>query len=363
MPGIQADVLAREDSEFITILRAVAIMAIVFGHVGGFWVLKPYSEYLNAFVPVFFFVSGALSYYSFKRSATLSRYYTKRIVQLLVPYYLLCLLSLGVYIGQHLVLPPVDYGNLERWLTITPPNSVMPFPIGHIWFLHTLLIIILISPIYFYLFASRPYILCLLAAVMMISAILQSHADIATTFYISGNDFYKPFIQSIFFIFGIYVFANIYYRAVLLTVALCLSLTISIICIFMLHTDVDLGYHIIKPDIYYVATCISFIVLCVYAKPLLIYLYNTAISRMVFGFINRHILSIYLIHTFAIYVSEKSLGFENPAQKTIGYGLLKFVLVCALTFIMAPIFTWISRKLAALILDSFRWMGAPGVAR
>jgi peptidoglycan/LPS O-acetylase OafA/YrhL len=82
------------DSRFLAYLRGLAILVIVFGHCGGGWVFKPYSGFLNVFVPVFFSLSGAVCYHSYRRSHSVGDYITKRVVGLLTPYYLLCLLSL-----------------------------------------------------------------------------------------------------------------------------------------------------------------------------------------------------------------------------------------------------------------------------
>lgn len=66
--------LSHTDSTFLLYLRSLSIFIIVFGHVGGFWVFKPYSEFLQVFVPMFFFISGAVSFYSFNRSSNLTDY-------------------------------------------------------------------------------------------------------------------------------------------------------------------------------------------------------------------------------------------------------------------------------------------------
>ena len=50
---------SREDSQFLAYLRSLSILVIVFGHIGLFWVYKPYSEFLHVFIPIFFFISGA----------------------------------------------------------------------------------------------------------------------------------------------------------------------------------------------------------------------------------------------------------------------------------------------------------------
>lgn len=45
--------LNQKDSRFLAILRSLSIFVIVFGHVGGFWLFRPWSEFLHVFVPIF----------------------------------------------------------------------------------------------------------------------------------------------------------------------------------------------------------------------------------------------------------------------------------------------------------------------
>ncbi len=80
-------------------------------------------------------------------------------INLMVPYYLLCILSLIVFIITQGHLPSPNFGNILCWLQIRPTQ--MPFPIGQVWFLNTLFIIFLFSPLYFRLYKGNKYLLLL----------------------------------------------------------------------------------------------------------------------------------------------------------------------------------------------------------
>lgn len=151
------DWLLKYDSEFLLVLRSLSILVIVFGHVGGFWVYRPYSEFLHVFVAIFFFISGAVSYNGFLKSKSIATYIKKRAVGLLVPYYGICIISLVLYVSIYLSLPAFSWRNFLKWITIIPNNSIMTFPVGQVWFLHALMIISLISPLLFLLY--RRYVL------------------------------------------------------------------------------------------------------------------------------------------------------------------------------------------------------------
>ncbi|WP_456432061.1 acyltransferase family protein, partial [Thermosulfuriphilus sp.] len=182
--------LSRQDSEFLRYLRGLAIFIVVFGHVGGFWFYRPYSGFLLVSVPIFFMISGAVSYPSYRRSGPLSFYLAKRTISLLIPYYLLCLLCLGFYLLQEGRLPSFSAERLIRWLLIRPSKEMMPFPIGQIWFLYVLLIISFLSPLYFFLWKRFPRVLGLICLLFLMLSLLQHFSDISQNFHLLFFDFF-----------------------------------------------------------------------------------------------------------------------------------------------------------------------------
>ena len=61
--------LTADDSQFLAILRALAILVIMLGHAGLlFWLHRPHSEFLHVVVALFFFISGAVAYPSWVRN-------------------------------------------------------------------------------------------------------------------------------------------------------------------------------------------------------------------------------------------------------------------------------------------------------
>ena len=165
--------LAATDSSFLAYLRGFSIFVIVFGHVGGFWFYRPYSEFLHVFVSIFFYISGAVSYYSFNRVKSVKTYYIKRFTGLLVPYYLMCILSLLVFFIVNQKLPAFSVDSVLKWIEIRPSNALMSFPLGQVWFLHTLFFIILASPLFFLLHAktNRKVLFVIMCGIVMFSAV------------------------------------------------------------------------------------------------------------------------------------------------------------------------------------------------
>lgn len=340
-------ILNKKDKEYILYLRSVAILVVVFGHVGGFWIFRPYSEFLHVVIPIFFFLSGVVNHYSYKKTGSLTSYYFKRFSRLLIPYYLLCGLSLTVYISIYHTFPVFNFEKLSQWLLIRPGNNIMVFPVGHVWFIQTLFFILLFSPVYFYLKKVRMGLLVLTLISIIMLASLQVWIDISNRFYIFNNNLYLAVFHSFFFIIGIN-YSDEYIKKnplnIFLIAACCLLIAVTLI--FYFKVDVDLGNHTFKPDIYYLSVSLFHIIVFLVLKDKIVHMINSRIliKKMLF-FINDHIFAVYLLHTFAIYLSEIFFGFATPWGNKILYGICKFSIVLIITCILASPFTRLSQYL------------------
>lgn len=343
--------LNQEDKDFLSYLRSIAITVIVFGHVGGFWFYKPYSEFLHVFVPIFFFISGSVSIYSFERSKKLSTYYLKRYSSLIIPYIILVLISLIVFLIQNKNLPDFNFGNLLLWIQVRPSNDITPFPIGQVWFLHTLIFITLISPLYFTLIKkSKVLINTLLFFIISFSIIpLLYKNEIALNLF--GNDLYKPLIHSSFYILGALYFSTKAIQTNKFKLILVgFGVTLSIILTTSLKLNIDYEYHTFPPDMLFLSGSLAAIGIALLLKR-----YIAAIAKQsnlvkgAFNFFHKHTMSVYLIHTFAIYLVETIGGLTEPNEKSISYGVIKLISVMVLTAILAIPFS----KLSEILIQNF----------
>jgi len=139
--------LSKDDQDFLKNLRAVAIFVIVFGHVGGFWFFQPYSSFLLTIIPVFFFISGSVSFFSYERNPVYTSYLIKRLIGLLTPYYFVCILVILFCYVEGLKLP-IDPLIVIKWITVTP-TADGPTYLGQVWFLRVLIMITFIAPLLF----------------------------------------------------------------------------------------------------------------------------------------------------------------------------------------------------------------------
>lgn len=341
------------DSDFLVYLRGLSILIIIFGHVGGFWICNPYSKFLTVVVPIFFFISGAVNFYSYKNTLSLKKYYLKRTISLLVPYYAICLLSLGVYLIEQGNIPNFNFSKLLLWIQILPTNQIMPFPIGQVWFLHTLFFIILISPIYFYLLGkSISFLLVCCTFILFISGI-ELLNDISTYFYFAGHNLYKPIAHSLFFIFGGIYFSNHKYHSKKTGITLLVFFSLILVSLItILNVDLNFGKHNHPPDLYYLTVSTAGIIVCLLLKEKIISLVEkvSLISKfLIFCF--QHTFALFLLHTLFIYIYEDIFDKSTWYELTLAYGISKFVFVLLFSCLTAPVFTYACNLLSRPIIN------------
>jgi len=339
------------DSKFLAYLRSLSIFVIVFGHVGGFWVFQPYSGFLYVFVPIFFFLSGAVSFLSFTRSSDIKEYYLKRFSRLLIPYYLLCILSLVLFVALNHRLPSFDIVNILKWIQINPSKAIMPFPVGQVWFLNTLLFITLISPLYFIFQNRNKHMLSFILFIIIVLSTIQLLLDIDAFFMIMDNNLYKPIIHSCFYIFGIkYIASNKMRDLKFMSGLFVLCIVTSICFAYCLDLKIDYIFHTYAPDIYYVTGSLAAIIVAIiFQEKFIIFLEYYKLIEKIFLFFHKHTFSIFLLHTFSIYFAEKIDSLVDPDEKSIVYGIIKLIVVLTITCILSVPFT----KFSALIISFF----------
>ncbi|MCP4747057.1 MAG: acyltransferase [Desulfobacteraceae bacterium] len=343
--------LAKGDSDFLSYLRSLSILGIVFGHVGGFWAYKPYSGFLHVVVPVFFFLSGSVSLFSYNRSENFLDYYTKRFIGLLIPYYLLLFFLLIVFICINRQIPSMDIRSIMRCIQITPPDNFLSFQIGHVWFLHTLFFIALISPLYFFLYyKNEPFLIVILLFLLIVSGI-QLFSDIDNYFYLMQHNLYKPLVHSSFYIFGIIYFgSNRFKNLKFLVNVFIIGIGLSVFFVYSLNLNIDYAFHTFAPDLYYVAGSFSAIaVILILKKYIVLFIKSNSIIEKIIKFCHEHTFSIFLLHKFSIYLSETIGGLVNPQEKTIKYGIIKFAAVIIITCILAVPFSKLSKAITSFI--------------
>ena len=349
------DWLTQEDSQFLKILRAVAIFVIVFGHVGGGWIYPPWSQFLNVSVPIFFFISGAVSYNSYLKKNSVAHYLCKRIIGLIVPYYCICIFSIFIFLFQHAEFPNFDIHHLIQWITVGPSNRIMPFPLGQVWFLHVLIIINLFSPVFFYFYYKNRIIYILILCLSLFLSSIPIISNFVPEFIANKLVLFQPVvgflpaIHMLFFCLGFYVFDNVKIITNKFSIMVILiSISVSILFVRLLGMDINYANHGSPPDTYYVIIGVGSIFFFVLIRKNILLYYNASPKyfRSIVDFFFKHTFSIFLLHTFGIFFVEKVFGVVDPPEKTIFYGVTKFILVLLVTLSMAPVFTKLTNTIS-----------------
>ena len=179
--------LTTEDAHYVNIMRGLSILRVVLVHLGLSWFYPPYSQYVGIFLPVLFFVSGAVSYYSFLRSRSIGEYLIKRLVLVIVPFYVfaaLVLLITAVFYSDKFP----DAQGLLNWLFVWPEFQNIFFPLSQVWFINCLIAMILLSAPIFFFARRRPWILCL----AVVFSLALSFLNVPFSLYESVSQFPSP---------------------------------------------------------------------------------------------------------------------------------------------------------------------------
>lgn len=335
------------ESDYLRYLRGFSIFGIILQHLCR-WIYMPYSDFIFApFVPIFFFLSGSVTFHSYKQDGSLWIYYSKKMVKLLVPYYLICIFSLMVYVVMNSSLPVFDMQKVLMWLKITPSNEIMPFNLGQVWFLQTLVIISIVAPIYFYLIDKNVSYLLILIAIIIVVSTLRLFFRIDHYFGVGNHNFYKPLTNSIFYILGLVYFSRKFLirNTTLIWIFSC-CVVVSIAITLILNINIAPSSHGYSPDLYYIAVNLSVIAFVfIIREPVTNIIQRLKQLQFILRFFDKHTFSIFLLHSFSIFIAESCFNLVHPQQYFILYGITKLAVVLIITCSLAVPFTWITNFL------------------
>ena len=347
-------VLSELDIEKISCMRGFSMLTIVFGHVGGYWFMEPYSSYLHFWGSGFlFFLSGVIVYNNYIKINNIKLFYIKRITSLLVPYYIICAISLLVFFIENKHLPEVNFLNTYLWLTIQPKNDIMPFPLGQVWFLKTYFLIFLMSPVLFF-FARNIKILIFYFIFVMLIVYSGYYVDINDRMIFVNVNIYRIIFFSTIFMFGVAFYKYHYFKNNAFILFLIFFVLFGTFRMIYNGFDLNIKSSFLNHDLSYFYGTLFFSFITIKTSKIFL------IEKLVFiklknilVFINNNIFSIFLIHSFVIYLLEKIPYFVSPESKDIYYGACKFLIVITSSLILSKHYTYISKKIVYFISKSF----------
>lgn len=345
--------ISRSDSLYIDQMRGISIIRVVLGHLGLFWIFPPYSEFFMSLLPLLFFTSGAVSILTYSRATSVKSYIRKRFIGLLTPFYLIAIISFLVLIIFSPSEVEVTTEKLVRWILINPSHSSMPYPLGQIWFLHSLAIILFFSPLIFSLMKRNIFYALVPISLSLVVSAVQFLYPIHDRLYVLNHNFYQPLSNAGFFFLGamFYSTSKSFDMSFLVKLlALSTLTTITIAC--LPGIDIGLASHSYSPDLYYLSFSFSAIFLLLIAKPLIQEVFTKIkVLNTVVLYASKHSYGIFLIHSFFIFATEQWFGLKGVMGDPIR-ALLKISIVLAATAIAAPAITYVSKKLTKALTES-----------
>ena len=348
--------IGREQRDFIDCLRGLSILRVVLGHLGLFWLLRPYSEFLHALLPLLFFVSGAVSFGSFLRSDNSGRFLLRRLVLIISPYYALLAvaLPLGLFWQQALAYTPSMDG-VVRLLLLNPKQGDLFFPIGQVWFLHALLLITVVALPLFGLARRAPHWLWLPVIISLLLSTVQLFTNLSPSLTVLGHNSYQAWSNMGFFFFGAWYIQH-HEQRWLSSLMPWLAVGAVIMAIGGLQLSggaVGLSHHSYAPNLYYLGCSFTVLALILALQAPLIRLFF-ALPRLkqFLLFTSVHAYSIFLLHSFFIFASEYWLGLANVSSRPL-HALAKVLLVLVACYLCCPLLTrfsqWLGNRLLGLL--------------
>jgi hypothetical protein len=348
--------LSRTDSDFLKDLRGFAILMVVLAHIGAMWFLLPYSSFIATLAPIFFFASGAGNYYSYSSKQSIYVYFLRRVAGLLVPYYLFCIVVLGFFIVQNNRFPTIDVPSLVSWLVMKPGRDISPFPVIQLWFLRTLAIVLLISPLLFWgLKASRSITVTWMAAILFLSSIQQGGLN-SPLLKAIGLDAYRALFYSLFFLAGaIYYSKKHIFSNRVLIFTLTGAIAVSFLLVKLFRQQVSVLYHVEVTDLYFAATSTSILLVFLLTRDLSLRIVKKLPGLSWFlGFLNTQSLSILVLHTLAIYLCENMFGGALSKGSGLVYAAVKATVTLSITFVLSVPFTILSNAVGKRLFPQTR---------
>lgn len=338
--------LSQSDSQFLDRLRGVSVSRVVLGHLGLFWLFPPYTGFLMALLPLLFMVSGAVTFMSWQRSSSNAAFVIRRLIGILVPYWIFCALALLYYCLSSASIPEWNTEAILDWILINPDPKRMPFPMGQVWFLHALALMMMFAPLAFRAIAARRSSVFIFLALCVTLSAVQFFTRIDREMTLFGHNTYQAVSNFGFFVLGAayFGFETRPRRFTLLAGAL-VALAIAVSLGVAAAPKLDYKYHSFAPNLYYLAGCfVAILLVLALQKQISALLGMLPPLDKALTFVSNHSFSVFLLHSFFIFGAEDWFNLRDVGSRPVD-AALKVVFVIGATAIFA---TWFSRVSKAL---------------
>lgn len=344
--------ITQTDRDFINYVRGASVLRVVLVHLGLGWFWLPYSSYVGIFFPLLFFASGAVSYYSLSRSASTKQYAYKRIKGIMLPFYVFMIPAAALggstdwYLSQ----------NFLSWLFLSPSQEWFIFPIGHIWFIHCLLVMALLSiPLFSWSrtnskVLSWTFVLCTLLAVFSNKSFYTA-MTLGYVVPVSGYLLYETASLSFFYFGGAYFISNVNRvdnKSFLLFGALSL---VFWLLVDIINTVNEM--HLFakeRPLTYLMQSCSVIILFIGLREKIVTFCKRVTFINVFLMHFNKHAFSVFMLHIPILASIEYVLDWQELGGRPL-LALARLAIVVVLTALLCIPLTFIHKQ-ASGFLDS-----------
>lgn len=344
-----------QDSIYINRLRGASILRVVLGHLGLGWILLPYSSYIGVFLSILFFCSGYVFIYLFNRSKSVGEYIYRRMLGVVLPFYLVYLFSLVIFILMGSSSFKWDWYKLFQILIIAPDIKDMPYPLGQIWYLRVLVFCTLVSPIFFLMAKKSIFTLLLPVLIAVIFASIQLQLKFHRTFFYFGHNLFQEILYGAYFFIGAFVY-NCAWRKhkifMFSTMLVCIATSMIVFHGYQMNSN--LAHHAYAPNLFYFSLGVAGIMFTLAFVDQIEWLFRKMyLLAKLMDFCGKHSYGIYLNHSFFIVFYEDFFGLKGVYHDPL-LALTKVMLVVFSSFIFAMPITYAARAALSLLKGQSR---------
>jgi len=343
------------DSEYLNLLRGASVIRVMLVHLGLSWFYPPFSYYIGVFLPILFFVSGAVSFENYLRKP-FGIYFTKRITGLWIPFFQLAVPVVLIFSARQLKADPAS---LVSWFLLWPDRSLFPFPIAQIWFINVLLLLVIISaPIFPFLYRSRTtWFAAGLACYCFLTLIFNS-SDVVSVFSASQivtalrlpKQLHQTFALAQFFFLGALYYKKPNQVPKIFLAVLCLITLLPGLYLSCLNSGCkNVPAAIDGRSANYILLAYAVIFALLLGRDMLLHLINRiTLFKSLLLFASRNSYSLFLLHPLVLFLIERGLNMKNLSGNYL-LAIIRLILVVSITMFLSIPYSALTRLISKYV--------------
>jgi hypothetical protein len=313
----------------------------------------PYYRHISILLPIFFFVSGAVSFNSVLNSKNKPHYFVNRYIALITSFLVFSFPFLLLILIEN---DFTDYGVIY-WLLAWPSGGSYPFDMRQLWFINALILMFFISYPIFKLSRKslKPLVVVFFASLIYIPLAGQQNLINSCKQVNILRQLDLPMqVHQVFSLINYYFFGALFYQIAILQkkhlIILCL---IIFLVSLLLHTQIEslsnMKVFFFEGNTYFPAlSYVTTFILLIYRNQMINLLDRLVFFDRLFMSLSKNSYALFLIHTSIIFIFEKYLNLDNLSSQPLS-AVVKMMGIIVVSVLLAPCLTTINSKLVNLV--------------